>query len=39
VSATQDEGRRAELLRRYGTAMTQDVEQLAKLTRGLDLRD
>jgi hypothetical protein len=39
VSATQDEGRRAELLRRYGTEMTQDVEQLAKLTRGLDLRD
>jgi hypothetical protein len=39
VSATPDEARRADLLRRYGTAMTQDMEQLAKLTRGLDLRD
>ena len=39
VSATQDEARRADLLRRHGSAMTQDVEQLTKLTRGLDLRD
>jgi hypothetical protein len=39
VSATQDESRRAELLRRYGSTMTQDVQQLVALTRGLDLRD
>ncbi|HTU63563.1 MAG TPA: hypothetical protein VMF89_34105, partial [Polyangiales bacterium] len=38
VSSTPDENRRAELLRRYGTSMTQDLEKLAELTRGLDLR-
>lgn len=39
VSSTQDEARRAELLRKYGTAMTQDLERLTQLTRGLDLRN
>lgn len=38
VGSTQDEDRRAELLRRYGTSMTQDMEELTRLTRGLDLR-
>jgi phosphoserine aminotransferase len=38
VSSTLDEARRAELLRRYGTSVTQDLERLTQLTRGLDLR-
>jgi phosphoserine aminotransferase len=38
VSSTQDDLRRTELLERYGTSMTQDLERLTELTRGLDLR-
>jgi len=38
VSSTPDEARRAELLRRYGTSVTQDLQRLAGLTHGLDLR-
>jgi phosphoserine aminotransferase len=39
VSSTQDEARREELLQRYGTSMTQEVEHLTQLVRGLDLRN
>ena len=38
VSSTQDEARRAELLQRYGTSMMRELERLAQLTPGLDLR-